>query len=533
MRRFSSYGPINKKQHYFVPRQELLAKACTYLVGENPDEGGHYITVWAPRQTGKSSLFRDLYWQFIEENDFAAAYINLQSLQGINDAVACMKAVIDNINEQSALQLPLINSAMEFQQAFLGRYLRKPLILIIDEFDCLEENVIDSIVGVFRSIYHIRTADTAPSSRKHYLLHGLALIGVRSAVGVDNKSGSPFNVQKSLQVHNLTKNEVREMYHWYEKESGRKVTADVINRIFHVTQGHPGLVSWFGELLTQKYNQEFSRPFDMKHFEYVYKKALCVEPNNTVINIISKAKTPQYSQTVLELFRTDSKREFRFEKPEFNFLYMHGVISYEEVDGVDYVKFPGQFIQEKLFDYFSDELVPHKSQLLADPFTDLTPVINEKEINMGRLLELYQDYYTTNRDELLKYAQRRVDLQVMEVVYHFQLYAWLDSFLTKKNGAVLPEFPTGNGKIDLLIRYGEQSYGLELKSFSDITELNKSIRQASEYGQCLNLDEITLVVFMEVAMPDELKKQYAEPHQFPGGSTVNIFFLVTGLQANN
>jgi len=45
MRKFSSYGAVNKKLHYYVPRQDLVDHACQQLVGENPDEGGHYITV--------------------------------------------------------------------------------------------------------------------------------------------------------------------------------------------------------------------------------------------------------------------------------------------------------------------------------------------------------------------------------------------------------------------------------------------------------------------------------------------------------
>ena len=54
MRKFSSYGPVNTKLHYYVPREALIEQAYTQLMGENPDEGGHYITVWAPRQRGKS-----------------------------------------------------------------------------------------------------------------------------------------------------------------------------------------------------------------------------------------------------------------------------------------------------------------------------------------------------------------------------------------------------------------------------------------------------------------------------------------------
>ncbi len=528
MRKFSSYGPVDLDLHYHVPRRELLEKAYNYLAGENPDKGGHYITVWAPRQSGKSSLLRNVYRKILPDKKYDTAYINIQNLSGMQNSIECFNAILYYINEKTELKMPEISSNIEFQEAFSGKYLNKPLILIIDEFDSLQEQVIGNLTAVFRNIYHDRLANPDFSAKKQYLLHGLALIGVRSVVGVENVSGSPFNVQRSLQVHNLTFAEVREMYHWYEQEACQRVEEEVIDRIFYVTQGQPGLVSWFGELLTTEYNTERDKPITMKHFEETYTMALRGLPNNSVINIISKAEKEPYRHKVLELFKTDRKIEFRFEQKEISYLYMNGVISYEKSKDLLYVKYPCQFIQEKLFDHFSDELVQHSSQLLADPFFDLSYVINEKEINICKLLELYQDYYTQNREDLLKYAQRRIDMRIMEVVYHFQLYAWLDSLLQDYGARVLPEFPTGNGKIDLLIRHGDKLYGLELKSFSRLNMLNKSIRQASVYGQSLGLDYITLVVFLDKPMPDDLKMKYDEPFEFAGHTTVRVFFLVTG-----
>ncbi len=527
MRYFSSYGPIDKEQHYFVPRKELLSKAYTYLMGEIPEKGGHYITVWAPRQSGKSSLLIDLYRNIFQDENYLSAYISIQNLKGIDNSADCLNAIAGYISRVTKIQLPEVKSTLEFQEVFSADHLPKPLILIIDEFDSLQENVINDLVGVFRNIYHTRMTDNAVFSGMQYLLHGVALIGVRSVVGVENKSGSPFNVQRSLQVLNLTEAEVNEMYHWYEEETGQIVEQEVIDRIFYVTQGQPGLVSWFGELLTNTYNNEPDRPLTMKHFADTYTMALRGLPNNTVINIISKVKAEPYRQKVLELFRTNRKTEFRFEKKEISYLYMNGVISYEKSEGLLYVKFPCQFIQEKLFDHFTDEMVKHGSQLLADPYMDLTPVINEEGINICRLLELYQEYYTLNKDRLTEYAQRRVDMQIMEVVYHFQLYSWLDSFLRGFGTVVLPEFPTGNGKIDLLIRHRSKLYGLELKSFTQLYLLNKSIKQASEYGQGLGLAEITLIVFIDRPMPAEISIQYTEPHVFTDGAAVNIFFLQT------
>ncbi len=449
MRQFTSYGPVNKKMHYYVPRKELLAQAHTYLVGESFDEGGHYITVWAPRQTGKSSLLRDAYWILQKDDSCDVANIDIQNLRDINDTLKCMNSVIDKISTLTGLELPGITIKSDFEVVFSKKYLNKPLVLIIDEFDSLPENVINDVVGVFRNIYNARQKDSAPSHHKEYLLHGVALIGVRSVVGVENETGSPFNVQKSLQVQNLTEAEVNEMYHWYAEESGQAIEQEVIDKVYYVTGGQPGLVSWFGELLTTKYNHQPDKPLTVTNWNEVYGKALHVLPNNNIINIISKATAETYRETVLKLFRIDHKEIFEFEDPHTGYLYMHGVISYEEAAGMSYIKFPCQFVQEKLYRRFSRELGQTPGDLLVDPFIDLRPVINEEMINIEKLLELFQAYYTHNKKRLTEYAQRRVDLGIKEVVYHFQLYSWLDNFLRSFGTQVFPEFPTGNGKIDL------------------------------------------------------------------------------------
>ncbi len=128
----------------------------------------------------------------------------------------------------------------------------KPLILIVDEFDAMIEEGINAVVSAFRSIY-IKRMDEADkrTEQKSYLLHSIALIGVRSVLGIENQTGSPFNVQRSLQITNLIYDEVKGMFRWYEKESGQTIEPEVINKLYHNTQGQPGLTCWLGELLTE------------------------------------------------------------------------------------------------------------------------------------------------------------------------------------------------------------------------------------------------------------------------------------------
>ena len=93
-------------------------------------------------------------------------------------------------------------------------------------------------------------------------------------------------------------------------------------------------------------------------------------------------------------------------------------------------------------------------------------------------------------------------------------------------GQVQPEFPTGNGSIDLLIRYAGQLYGLEIKSFANQREYRKALEQAATYGQQLNLTEIWLILFTETV--DETNRQKFEKDYTEKGITVHPLFVQTG-----
>ena len=101
-------------------------------------------------------------------------------------------------------------------------------------------------------------------------------------------------MQRSLHIPNLTFEEVEEMFRWHEKESGQKVEQEVIDRLFYETKGQPGLTCWFGELLTEGWDQfrvSPDMPIDMELFDHACLVATYLLPNNNILNIISKAGT--------------------------------------------------------------------------------------------------------------------------------------------------------------------------------------------------------------------------------------------------
>ena len=529
MRRFSSYGPVDKDLHYYVPRQELIDRAYIQLVGENPAKGGHYITVWAPRQRGKTWVMQQVVAKIKARGDFTVVILTMQSAKNVTMAEDTLDVLVTELQAWFGRDFPAITTWQDLGRLFSAAHFDKPLILILDEFDAMGETSINAFANEFRKMYirRINEADK-PSGEKSCLLHGLALIGVRSVLGIENITGSPFNVQRSLYVPNLTFEEVEEMYRWYERESGQKVEQAVIDSVFYETQGQPGLVSWLGELLTETYNHDPTQPLVPVNFEETYSAAISVLPNNNILNIISKAKQTPYREFVLEMFRTSEKIPFAYDDPLMSFLYLNGVIDWEQESLTErYAKFPCPFVQKRLFNYFSSTVFREMGQLY-DPFEDLTPIITDDSLNVENLIRRYERYLKQNRDWLLRDAPRKADLRIYEAVYHFNLYMYLSGFLRNRKGQVYPEFPTGNGKIDLIIRYSGRVYGIEVKSYTDAFGYRQALKQAARYGQQLQLEEITLVFFVE-RVDDISRNKYEVVYEDEEtGVTVTPIFVATG-----
>ncbi|GAK52630.1 hypothetical protein U14_03882 [Candidatus Moduliflexus flocculans] len=530
-RRFSSYGPINIKTEYYAPRSALIESVTRQLLGASEaDEGGHYITIWAPRQTGKT-------WTMLEtvkairasNNEANACFMSMESAKSETSAQVILEIFSREMRRALNDSVPTISEWKDFPALFSHECLDKPLILIIDKFDAIGEEFIGKFASEFRNLYLSRKNEASLSHEKTYLLHGLALIGVRSVLGIENATGSPFNVQRSVRIPNLTFEEVAGMFDWYQRDSGQRIEPEVVARLFAETNGQPGLVGWLGELLTETYNCTPDAPITMREFEGMYAAAVNLLPNNTILNMLSKAKQPPYRDFALRLFDTEKKMSFAYDSPEMNYLYVNGVIDYDTVDQIQqYARFSCPFVQKRLFNYFAKEVF-HDIGRMLDPFDDLSDIFTGDALCLPPLLARYQAYLRQNSRWLFQNAPRRADLRIYEAVYHFNLYLYLHQFLRGKGAEVWPEFPTGNVKIDILIAYRGHMYGLELKTFADVAEYRNALAQAAQYGKQLRLAEITLLFFIE-----SISAKHRETYERPlldeqTGVTVTPVFIETGV----
>ncbi|MDM8536243.1 AAA-like domain-containing protein [Desulfobacterales bacterium HSG17] len=509
MRVFHSYGPVDCEEHFCVQRKELI-KSCTKQIIGNPDKSGHYFTIWAPRQTGKTWLMREVKKE-IETCYGDKFFMGCMSVQGIimekDDPPELFLNKVPTLFWEAFQEDKLISPPENWEEFKLlfskkNNLFDRKLILFIDEFDSLPPKVIDRLVTIFRDMY---------LKRENYIIHGLALIGVRAVLGVESESGSPFNIQKSLNVPRLTKTEVEDLFRQYQEENGQKIEAQVIDNIYESTRGQPGLVSWFGELLSEKFNPGSDKTIGMETWNYVYGRACRTEWNNTLLNMLAKVKK-KYTSHVLKLF-ANAEIPFTLRTDWCNYLYLNGIIDAEDVldnknQPVQVCCFSCPFVQQNIYDLLTNDFVSDLPMLALDPLDDLSDVLERPKLNLPALINRYKDYLKRMKAKGLnpwKDQPRRADMHLSQAAGHFHLYSWLQNAIGRRC-SVSPEFPTGNGRVDIWIKCIDKQGIIEVKSFVDLSELKRSQKQAAHYGKQLGIKAVTLAVFVPIEDENVLKK---------------------------
>jgi hypothetical protein len=526
MRRFHSYGPVDAEQHFCVSRQALVDRCIDQLVG-HPDKGGSFFTIWAARQSGKTWLLRQALQEIPRRygEQFAVHFLSLGNVHDLEYTRTHLNEDIGDVTVPGALSSILQhklpgNPQVPLWKDFVALFNRqggvwdRPVILLLDEVDSVPALLLDMLVRRFRELYLDRTGNW---------LHGLALVGVRAVVGVESHHGSPFNVQRSLHVPNLTPAEVRDMYQQYQAESGQTIEPAVVENVYEVTHGQPGLVSWFGELLTETYNKTPDQPIGMETWKYVWVAARFVEPNNNVMNLIAKARMPAYQGFLLELFKNASV-PFQFHHPLHNYLYMQGIVEptiTHDMAGelVATCRFTSPFIQDCIYQALGDELVAQSPSVLAlHPLDRLDDVFEPPALNVPALLRRYKEYLVQLKAAGINpwkaQPRRESDRQLTEAVGHFHLYAWLQQAIGQRC-VISPEFPTGSGKVDLHLRCADKRALIEVKSFGDIYQLERDKPRAADYARHVGLAEVTMAVFISV-LDDDVLAQLAGTDSYDG-----------------
>jgi len=143
-----------------------------------------------------------------------------------------------------------------------------------------------------------------------------------------------------------------------------------------------------------------------------------------------------------------------------------------------------------------------------EPLDELNDVFEGDLLNLPALLQRYKDYLKRLKAKNLnpwKDQPRRADLHLTEAVGYFHLYSWLTQAVDDYC-IISPEFPTGNGKVDLHLKCREKRGIIEVKSYKSMSKVKEAKKQAAKYAKQTGLDSVTIALFVPVEDENILQK---------------------------
>ena len=342
MRTFGTQGPVNPKENYVVSRTEEIADFVDRV------KKGKYIVLFAPRQTGKTTLFRSAMDTLIAEAYFPIqlnfeAYVDLTPAAFYGSLIKDIHQEIERVFEKrDATSFETLNQFFHdtevtdhlsmrnfFQQ--LPRFLTHPdngqkVVLIIDEFDAIPPDAVRGFLHTLRYIYHGQSKVRCPYS--------VGIIGVKDITQLNyDGSISPFNIQDEFHLPNFTLAQVHELLEQYTEEVGQAFAPEVITAIHKQTAGQPFLVNRCAQILTEEMGVPKLETIAMTHFSKAHTQLLRERNTHIEYLLTNIRRNPLFESLLTRVISYKRGVRFNIDNEIIDELVTYGVIA-ERTDGM-------------------------------------------------------------------------------------------------------------------------------------------------------------------------------------------------------
>jgi AAA-like domain len=474
MRHFNTSGPNIVAEHYTLMRSSIIEEGITKIYRSR------YFTIWAPRQTGKSTYFR-LLADRLQGEGYKVAHINFE-----NYKEATMQAFLNEFHARLTLGWEVDFSGKDLQETFsaISRIKDEKCVLIIDEVEGINPAYFGQFLHSIRNVYHVRT---------EHCLKSVILVGVSNIVGVVQDNASPFNITENLNVPYFTDEETLELLGQHETETGQLFDPSVKAKISAITANQPGLVNGFALKLVE--NNPKKAVIDYDDYLRVEDWYLTEAMDKNLSNIINKAQ--QCRPFVERLLFTEPKIPFQINREEIKLLFTNGII---KKDPQGFVMFWVPLYQKCLHSTFYPYMNGEQGRIqenidISDYFTA------EGVLNMPKVIDKYKEYalkrgfrYFLERDS----EGKAISIKEAALIYSFETY--INAFLGVVDGTSYIEAHTNLGRTDMIINIKGEEALVESKVYQNITQFNKGKAQVAYYAHRMGLTTATYLVFVNATV---------------------------------
>lgn len=483
MREFNIFGPVNPQRHYHVDRVAVKAALRAKI------ERGRYLTLNASRQTGKTTLFREIITELEAEGGYFGILLNFEALS---------RFAPEYFYEQLQKSLSLWRTdyaptapeppPMRHQGDFINwleetvDQLNQRAVLIIDEFDSIPTETAIALLSQFRAVYLRRDQ---PSS---HAPHSILLVGVRTIPSLLGGTQSPFNIADQFIVPYFTPEEVADLLIQHTQATGQLFEADVIAGIVRETEGQPFLVNRLAQLLTVDLVPDLTQPITVMNLDYALIRL--VNENNTHFASIRSKANLHRTAVLTALF--NPVRYYDFQDEVTQDLVMYGVFRVlRDEHGVDYARLANSIYRKMLIKAFAPS---HDLIRQATNGGVQNRYLVEGVLHFDQLLDQFKAFMEEHGVRLLKSEKSQ---RPLEISGQYLLFSYLTAALQSVGGYVVIESVSSAGEIDLLALYHGQRFIIETKIWYNNAKYEAGKTQLVNYLRGAGLEKGYLVFFDE------------------------------------
>ena len=495
MRWFETRGPVYPEDNYVVARTDELSDFVNRL------KRGRYIVLFAPRQTGKTTFFRNALDSLkAEGSTYFPIHLNFEGYVD-SDANTFYRSLGKEICKEikkvfqkrranpsdmlnSYLANAQITEPVSMREFFenLGDLLEgQRFVMIIDEFDAIPQDALRGFLHSLRQIY---------LSGRTRCPHSVGIVGVKSITQLNyDRSISPFNIQDEFKLPNFTLEQVQELFSQYTDEVGQPFTPETIEAIYKQTAGQPVLVNRFAQILTEELDIPKSEPITMEHFSEAHVQLLRGRSTNIEHLVANIRKDRRFEALLMKIASYDEGVDFNLDSDIINELATYGVIA-EGADGMCEIVNP--IYQYRIIRVFKpivngleQEYLPEDNRAGFEDY--LTP---DGHVQMTALLDNFRDFIARAGFKILQ-----VPDTPQEYVGQHLLFAYLEQFVQIVGGTMYLEVQTGRGRMDILILHRNKKYIVETKIWGGDGRYQAGKAQLAAYVKSEGAEEGYYVVF--------------------------------------
>ncbi len=482
MREFNTFGPVNPKQHYHVNRVAVKAAMREKI------EKGRYFTLNAARQTGKTTLFREVIAELEAEGSYFGIVLDFGSLKGFKEA-RWYERLGGQLQVQArrlkVTQTPVVirdhGDFVDWLQICVQER-QQSGVLIIDEFDVTPDDIVANLLSLLRAMYIAR------DEPEYHALHSLILVGVRNVPALLGGTQSPFNIADQFTVPYFTPEEVADLLEQHTAEMGQPFDPEVIAVVTRETEGQPFLVNRLGQLLTQEIVPDRNQPITSAHLDYAL--ALLISENNTHFSSIRSKATLHRAEVITALF--NPSRYYDFQDEVTQDLLMYGVFrTLTDEAGLRYARIANPIYRRMLVKAFAPA---HRIIQQAANGEGQHQFVLNGQLDFDRLLDSFKAFMEEHGIRLLRSEATR---RPLEISGQYLLLSYLIAALKSIGGLVTIEALSSAGEMDILAFYRGQRFIVETKIWYGQASFEQGRAQLTNYLQAAGLSKGYLVVFDE------------------------------------